>query len=268
MSEDQVYQVQRIQLLAETIKMIVDKNWWGIHLPELAQVLNLSEWETQHLFQEYLQKEPTALIQDIFTPNKSSNQEQLSIFDAFDEPTPIQFAKAEIDLHPLSADPANISYQYYEHFLGRVCIADCEEGIVQITFEDEDPGMKRLVKHYPKSKLEQQTTELQALAFSQLLGMFQADFEPIVLPVTVKCSPFQEQVWNNLIRLEAGMQTTYGELAVSLGDKNASRAVGTAIGLNPVAMLIPCHRVVNMDGKVGHFRWGRWRKLAILGIEK
>lgn len=268
MSEDQAYEVQRIQLFAKTVKTVVEKNYWGLQLPQLATELQLSEWETQHLFQEYVQKEPIALIQDIFNPKKSAHEEQLSLFDMFHEPAQRQFVKAEVDLHVLSSDPTKITFDFYEHFLGRMCIADCEEGIVQITFEDEDPGMKRLVKHYPKSKLEQQTTELQALAFSQLLGMYQEAFAPIVVPVAVKCSPFQEDVWLRLLALEPGFNTTYGELAAGLGDKNASRAVGTAIGLNPIALLIPCHRVVNTQGKVGHFRWGSWRKLVLLGIEK
>lgn len=269
MTDDKAYQEQRIQLLAKTLKMLVEKNWWGIQLSDLANTMNLGEWETQHLFEEYLQKDPLVLVQDIFNPIAlSSHESQLSIFDVFTESNPRQLKKAEIDLNFITTDPEHIYYAFYEHFLGQVCIASSEEGLVQLTFEDAESGLSRLVKQYPKSKLVQEETDLQRLAFEQLITLYQPNFEPIVLPVAVKCSPFQEQVWNALIGLEPGSHTTYGDLAEQFGDKKVSRAVGTAIGLNPIAVLIPCHRVLNQTGKIGHFRWGTWRKQVLLGIEK
>lgn len=266
MTEDKAYQEQRLKLLADTLKLVVDKNWWGIQLSQLSEIMQLGEWETQHLFQEYTQKDPLALIQGVFNPHTTQNQ--LSIFDVFDANETTHYNKAEVDLNVLASDPQTITYSYYHHFLGTICIADSEDGLIQITFEDEDPGLKRLVKHYPKSKLLEQETELQALALNQLLHIYQNNFESLVLPVAVKCTSFQLAVWQKLIELKPLETTTYGDLALELRDKNASRAVGTAIGLNPIALFIPCHRVINQTKKIGHFRWGTWRKQVLLGIEK
>jgi AraC family transcriptional regulator, regulatory protein of adaptative response / methylated-DNA-[protein]-cysteine methyltransferase len=106
------------------------------------------------------------------------------------------------------------------------------------------------------------------LAYQTLMNYFVKSEELPVLPVAVKATPFQVSVWNELVRLKNGELTSYGVIAQSLGDLNASRAVGTAVGANPIALLVPCHRVIHNSGKIGNFRWGSWRKQLLLAIEK
>jgi AraC family transcriptional regulator of adaptative response/methylated-DNA-[protein]-cysteine methyltransferase len=78
---------------------------------------------------------------------------------------------------------------------------------------------------------------------------------------------FQIKVWQALLQIPEGCVTSYGYLADKIGQPSASRAVGTAIGNNPISYLIPCHRVLRGDGGIGGYRWGIDRKLAILGTE-
>ena len=87
------------------------------------------------------------------------------------------------------------------------------------------------------------------------------------LSVLVRGTPFQLKVWEALLHLPTGARVSYGQLANSIGHPRSVRAVGTALGKNPVAVLIPCHRVIREDGMLGGYRWGQGRKLALLGSE-
>jgi AraC family transcriptional regulator of adaptative response/methylated-DNA-[protein]-cysteine methyltransferase len=89
--------------------------------------------------------------------------------------------------------------------------------------------------------------------------------EPVHL--FVRGSQFQLRVWEALLRIPEGALTTYGELAATLGQPGAGRAVGTAVGANPVALLIPCHRVIRANGDAGGYRWGMDRKRLLLSAE-
>lgn len=80
-------------------------------------------------------------------------------------------------------------------------------------------------------------------------------------------TPFQLKVWESLLKIPMGALSTYGDIATKLGNPKSSRAVGTAIGRNPVAFLIPCHRVIQSSGKIGGYMWGQDRKVAMIGWE-
>jgi AraC family transcriptional regulator of adaptative response/methylated-DNA-[protein]-cysteine methyltransferase len=83
----------------------------------------------------------------------------------------------------------------------------------------------------------------------------------------VKGTPFQVRVWRALLQVPAGQLTTYGRLAAAVGNPAAARATGTAVGKNPIACLIPCHRVIRETGVMGNYRWGRTRKRALVAWE-
>ena len=83
----------------------------------------------------------------------------------------------------------------------------------------------------------------------------------------LKGTEFQLKVWESLLKIPMGELTTYGEIAKNIGNNKASRAVGTAIGSNPVAFLIPCHRVIQSSGHFGGYMWGTTRKTVIIGWE-
>jgi AraC family transcriptional regulator of adaptative response/methylated-DNA-[protein]-cysteine methyltransferase len=83
----------------------------------------------------------------------------------------------------------------------------------------------------------------------------------------LKGTDFQLKVWETLLKIPMGRLSTYHNIAEQIGSPKASRAVGTAIGSNPVAFLIPCHRVIQSSGKIGGYMWGNTRKTAIIGWE-
>jgi AraC family transcriptional regulator of adaptative response/methylated-DNA-[protein]-cysteine methyltransferase len=88
-----------------------------------------------------------------------------------------------------------------------------------------------------------------------------------MITLHILASDFQLLVWKALLNIELGDLTTYGKLAVQLNNPNASRAIGTAIGTNPIAFIIPCHRVIQSTGHTGGYMWNPIRKKAIIAWE-
>jgi O-6-methylguanine DNA methyltransferase len=83
----------------------------------------------------------------------------------------------------------------------------------------------------------------------------------------VRGTPFQLRVWRTLLRVLAGSLTTYGRLSAAIHQPQAARAVGSAVGINPIAFIIPCHRVIRETGVLGNYRWDPLRKRAMIGWE-
>jgi len=103
---------------------------------------------------------------------------------------------------------------------------------------------------------------------AQLAEYFSGQRRDFDLPLVIRGTPFQEKVWNALLTIPYGETWSYGKLASRVGQPGASRAVGTANGMNRIAIVIPCHRVVNADGKLGGYGGGVWRKQVLLDLER
>jgi len=157
-----------------------------------------------------------------------------------------------------------IYYSHAETLFGNILIASTPKGICHISFTDSDTGIEGLARKFPGARLEQKTDFFQ----QQALGVFRnegAGLEKIKLHL--KGTAFQIKVWNALLRIPEGNLRSYQDLAREIGDPRATRAVGTAIGSNPVAYLIPCHRVITSAGTLGGYHWGLDRKSAMIGWE-
>lgn len=101
----------------------------------------------------------------------------------------------------------------------------------------------------------------------QLAEYFAGRRRDFDVPLQYPGTPFQEKVWTELLRIPYGSTRSYRDLALKLGDANACRAVGTANGMNRIAIVIPCHRVVNANGGLGGYGGGLWRKRVLLDLE-
>lgn len=267
MSNDVNYHTQRKRLLASALDWVMQARPPEVSLQELSEHLQLGTWEVQHLFQEYLGCDPQRLVRTIWSPSLAFPElpPQLSFFD---EPASGQqgsFLHAEITIAQVTDTEPDICFSRWQSCLGEVFVANTELGICQLTFEDAEDGEKRLRKTFPKALLTPTETDRQEKAVDALRANGDQRQE---LFLHVKATPFQRQVWQYLTTVLAGKRVTYQTIAQALGDPNAARAVGAAVGANPVALLIPCHRVVHQTGKVGHFRWGSARKQLLLAIEK
>jgi len=103
---------------------------------------------------------------------------------------------------------------------------------------------------------------------TQLAEYFAGRRRAFDLPLVIRGTPFQEQVWRALLEIPYGETCSYRDIAVSVGVPGATRAVGTANGMNRIAIVIPCHRVVNADGRLGGYGGGLWRKQFLLDLER
>ncbi len=270
MTEDFLYSAKRMQLLFEQLKWMLEKQQLGLSAEELSERMQLGNWEAQHLFQEYLGKDPIRFVHDAFSPSLLDilHTQQVSIFDDFDKEGS-ERNSIPVEIEGIS-EADEISFTTFTHFLGKIFIAATEKGICQLTFEDSENGFNRLRKTFPTSNLIAQRTIIHEVVYRALRFYFVSNKLEIIdpIPIAVKGSPLQLEVWRELSQLKPGELTTFERLAEGLGDSKISRLVGTAIGYNPVALLIPCHRIMPKNNKVGTFRWGVRRKQIILAIEK
>ncbi|HTL98485.1 MAG TPA: bifunctional helix-turn-helix domain-containing protein/methylated-DNA--[protein]-cysteine S-methyltransferase [Holophagaceae bacterium] len=144
-----------------------------------------------------------------------------------------------------------------------------ERGLCGLSFlEDEDPerAFEELRGRWPGAKLEASPARVRAYADALNARMRGRLDQPLSL--VLKGTDFQLRAWEALLRIPAGGAVAYGGLAEMAGAPGASRAVGSALGQNPIAWLIPCHRVLQATGALGQYHWGAPRKQAMLGFER
>ncbi|MFC2753871.1 MAG: bifunctional transcriptional activator/DNA repair enzyme AdaA [Cardiobacterium sp.] len=156
-----------------------------------------------------------------------------------------------------------IDWQLVPSPYGNVLVANTAKGICFLSFADDSAAeTARLHALFPNTELRNSATPMPAQA---LRALQHPPKQPIALHI--KGTPFQLKVWQALLNIPCGQLADYGTLARRIGHPNACRAVGTAVGSKPVAVLIPCHRVIRQTGMIGGYRWHRGRKIALLGRE-
>ena len=155
-----------------------------------------------------------------------------------------------------------INYSLIPGPFGDLLAAATDKGICFMRFSDDpSAALDELRTEYPNACLIGQETAFHR----QVADIFRTRHGRVTLHI--KGTPFQLKVWQALLDIPAGSLQSYGTVAQRIGSPNAARAVGTAIGQNPVALLIPCHRVIRESGIIGGYRWQRGRKIAILAQE-
>jgi len=167
---------------------------------------------------------------------------------------------------PLSASPETIQYEVVETSLGTLLVAVTEVGPCLVTFvEKADAAQSVLNRLFPGSCYKRGTNDLIKGVQTRLLGGGMLDATPLTFHL--KGTDFQLRVWQELVKVPWGETTTYASLAERIGQPTASRAVGNAVGDNPIFCLIPCHRVIRSDGSLGNYRWGSEMKQLLLESE-
>jgi len=152
---------------------------------------------------------------------------------------------------------------------GSCVIAEGPRGICQLSFVESDDGASELATlqdSWPKARLRRDDATAARLA-ARIFRRPSASEPRPALRAFVRGTPFQVRVWRALLQIEAGTLVSYGRLAAALGQPTAARAVGAAVGQNPLAFLIPCHRVIRETGVIGDYRWCTTRKRAIVAWE-
>jgi AraC family transcriptional regulator of adaptative response/methylated-DNA-[protein]-cysteine methyltransferase len=163
---------------------------------------------------------------------------------------------------------AEIRYCLAPTALGRLLVAATQRGVCMVCLGDDDPALLSALRaEYPQATLTPQLSSPDAWT-QAILRYVEGQQRQIDLPCDVPATAFQQRVWQALRQIPYGVTRTYNELAQALGAPGAARAVGHACATNPVALIIPCHRVVRADGGLGGYRWGVERKRRLLAQER
>lgn len=229
------------------------KEWAGVTPKQFLQYLTLEHAK------DILKREPGATLFDAaFETGLSGTGRLHDLFIKIEGMTPGEYKNGGEELQ--------IRYNYAESPFGLLLVANTEKGICYLAFADggRAAALRDLKEQFPNARYEQAGDALQA----QALSIFSQDWsQPAAIKLHLKGTPFQIKVWETLLKVPMGDLTTYSELAGAIEHPRAVRAVGTAVGHNPVAFLIPCHRVIRSDGQIGEYHWGSTRKNAIIGWE-
>lgn len=161
-----------------------------------------------------------------------------------------------------------IDFGFADTPFGEALIAESKRGISHLTFvngEGRTAARERLALEWPNAKLNRNDSRIAELATTIFINGGSTSRRP--LSTFVRGTPFQVRVWRALLRIPSGSLTTYGRLADAIGQSKAARAVGSAVGANPISFIIPCHRVIRETGALGNYGGGRIRKQVMVGWE-
>jgi AraC family transcriptional regulator, regulatory protein of adaptative response / methylated-DNA-[protein]-cysteine methyltransferase len=162
---------------------------------------------------------------------------------------------------------ARIRFAVGEASLGAVLVAATDRGVCAIMLGDDPEALVReLQDRFPRAELEGGDAEFERTV-AQVVGLVEAPGQRLDLPLDIRGTAFQQRVWAALSAIPAGKTATYKEIARAIGQPKAVRAVAQACGANPLAVAIPCHRVVRSDGDLSGYRWGVERKRKLIDRE-
>ena len=226
-------------------------DWAGVSPKKFLQFLTV-----QHA-REMLKGRGSTLSDAAFETGLSGTGRLHDLFVKIEGMTPGEFKNGGENLL--------INYSFAESPFGNILVASTAKGICYMAFaNNEATGLLQLKNHFPNANYRQMTDLVQQNA----LYIFTHDWKKLSeIKLHLKGTPFQLKVWETLLKIPMGQLSTYGSIAAALDNPKASRAVGSAIGDNPVAFLIPCHRVIKSTGSIGQYHWGSTRKTAIIGWE-
>ena len=146
-------------------------------------------------------------------------------------------------------------------------IAASDKGVCAILFGDDPDGLARdLEQQFPRARLVSDDPAFEQLT-AKVIGFVEDPRRDLDLPLDIRGTAFQRRVWEALRRIPLGTTATYADIAKAIGAPKAVRAVGRACGSNPIALAIPCHRVVGSNGSLTGYRGGIERKRALLAKE-
>lgn len=263
--------------IAQAIDYINDNFKDQPSLDSIASAIGISPYHFQRLFKEWagvspkkfmqylsvgyakqlLKNKHTTLLDTAYETGLSGTSRLHDLFINIEGMTPGEYKNG--------GEKLTIKYCFAETPFGKIIVASTTKGICHMFFEEnESLALSGLMKRFPHAEYHHVLDKFQQDA----LFIFQDDWQKLdQIKLHLKGTDFQLKVWEALLTIPKGELTTYGNIAQSINKPKASRAVGTAIGSNPVAFLIPCHRVIQASGNFGGYMWGQTRKSVIIGWE-
>jgi AraC family transcriptional regulator of adaptative response/methylated-DNA-[protein]-cysteine methyltransferase len=243
-------------------------------LGELAGAVGYAEHHFQRIFTRDMGVSPAAYARAIRARRAEEHlQEDKSVTEAIYDAgyaAPSRFyadAKERLGMTPSAwrdgGRGETIRYVVTDSPLGPLLVAATPKGICRLTFDEDESALRR---RFPNADIRPDDGTIAPWVEGALLAINAPQSAP-ELPIDVHGTAFQEAVWRELRKIPLGETRSYADIARAVGDPNATRAVGTANGSNPVAVLVPCHRVIRSDGTLGGYAGGLDRKKKLLATE-
>lgn len=226
-------------------------DWAGVSPKKFMQYLSIEHAK------ELLKKRQATLLDTAYATGLSGTSRLHDLFINIEGMTPGEFKNG--------GEGLQINYCYAESPFGKIIVASTHKGVCHMFFdEDETHALHDLQNRFPNAHYHQITDKFQLDA----LYIFQNDWKKLdQIKLHLGGTPFQLKVWESLLKIPMGQLASYGDISCDIAKPKAARAVGSAIGNNPVAFLIPCHRVIQASGNAGGYMWGDARKSAMIGWE-
>jgi AraC family transcriptional regulator of adaptative response/methylated-DNA-[protein]-cysteine methyltransferase len=274
MNDQQFLHYDRVKTAIEYIRANF-RNQPG--LEEIADQVHVSPYHFQRLFSEWAGVSPKTFLQfisveyakDLIRSRKATLSEAAfetglsgtgrlhDLFISIEGMTPGEFRN--------QGETLSINYSFAESPFGEILVASTRKGICFMAFADD---REKTFSHFKSLFAKAALTQTVDLIQQNALYIFSHDWTKLdKIKLHLKGTDFQLKVWQALLQIPFGQLDTYGSIAETIRQPRAARAVGTAIGNNPIAFLIPCHRVIQSSGAIGGYMWGPVRKTAIIGWE-
>jgi AraC family transcriptional regulator, regulatory protein of adaptative response / methylated-DNA-[protein]-cysteine methyltransferase len=247
------------------------------NLDQLAEQACMSPFHFQRVFTEWAGVSPKKFLQYLTLQHAKAALAKTSSLTEASEACGLSGSSRLHDLfvsiegitpgtYKQQGEHLQLKYSIDSCQFGNYLVASTPKGVCHLHFfTDEAIALQDLKTAWPKAEFVHTPDTLHRQVKSFFENTLQQPDQNLKLHL--QGTPFQIKVWEALLRIPEGRLTSYGSLAKEIGQPTASRAVGTAIGSNPVAFLIPCHRVIKSVGGIGEYRWGSERKMAMIGWE-
>ncbi len=248
------------------------------NLEAVAEHIGLSQYHFQRLFQRWAGVTPKRFLEFLTVKQaKTMLQLSMSVMDTSLESGlsgPGRLHDQFVSIEAVSPGEykskgmmLDISYAFHDSPFGQVLLATTERGILALSFVDDtnrQSELNRLKEEWSNARFIEEKIHSKRL-IKRLFDNSVSDQEKLLL--SIRGTNFQVKVWNALLNISEGTIVSYQTIANRVSKPTAVRAVASAIGANPVAYLIPCHRVLRSSGELGGYRWGMERKRVMLGRE-
>jgi len=267
---------RQYKLISETILWVAEHQSSQPDLQRLSSEMGVSPHHLQRTFQTWAGVSPKQFLKSL-TRNaaldrlkKGSSVLDASLGAGLSGPGRLHdllistdaLTPGEIRKH---GEGVQLNYGFGETLFGKALVAWTSRGVNFLGFCEEkgaESTLATLQDQWAKASFRESPT-----AAERWLDRIFSDSHDKPVPLWLRGSPFQLKVWEALLEIPEGTHSTYGQLAARIGHPGAARAVGTAVGGNPISWIIPCHRVIRQMGEMGGYRWGGLTKRAMIGYE-
>lgn len=246
-----------------------------VTLDELAAAVGASPFHLQRRFKEAFGVSPKAYqeahrVEAVKSSLRNGSRVTDAVFEAGYGSVSRFYEKPHLGMRASDYRAAgkgqSIRFCCFDSPTGTVLVAATDKGICTVKIGDSASALQDVLKaEFGKADLRKE--EMPEVK-KRILSFLDGDASLLKLPLDIRGTVFQRKVWDELRRIPAGETRTYREIARAVGVPDAVRAVGSACGANPVALLVPCHRAVRTDGGLGGYAWGLPRKRKLLAAEK